>query len=180
MELDSDIESYLRDNGVVIRGRYNDIHTKSIGKGTKISGWSYIGKGSSIGKNCILSNHMDINLNVRIMDDVSIQPFNVFVNDTFVDSGTMIGAFCTTADELYMSPKTDNIIRKPPHVGKNVIIGMCSSYCSCRIGDNSVIGANSFVKDDVPADEVWAGNPAKFIMTRDEFDKRMNKYQSNL
>jgi acetyltransferase-like isoleucine patch superfamily enzyme len=31
------------------------------------------------------------------------------------------------------------------------------------IGKNSVIGCGSVVMCDVPANEVWAGNPAKFI-----------------
>lgn len=31
------------------------------------------------------------------------------------------------------------------------------------IGARSIIGANSVVSGTVPADEIWAGNPAKFI-----------------
>ena len=33
----------------------------------------------------------------------------------------------------------------------------------CTIGDNAVIGAGSVVTKDVPANQVWAGNPARFI-----------------
>lgn len=32
-----------------------------------------------------------------------------------------------------------------------------------RIGKGAVIGAGSVVTKDVPAGEVWAGNPAKFL-----------------
>lgn len=38
---------------------------------------------------------------------------------------------------------------------------------SVTIGDNAVIGAGSIVTTDIPAREVWAGNPAKFIKKRD-------------
>lgn len=31
------------------------------------------------------------------------------------------------------------------------------------IGDRSVVGAGSVVTKDIPADELWAGNPARFI-----------------
>ncbi len=32
-----------------------------------------------------------------------------------------------------------------------------------HIGSNSVIGAGSVVLSDVPENEIWAGNPARFI-----------------
>ena len=31
------------------------------------------------------------------------------------------------------------------------------------IGENSMVGAGSLVRKDIPDNEVWAGNPAKFI-----------------
>lgn len=45
-----------------------------------------------------------------------------------------------------------------------------------RIGNNVVIGAGSVVTDDVPANSVYAGNPAKFICS---FDDYRNKHQEN-
>lgn len=39
----------------------------------------------------------------------------------------------------------------------SVIIG------DVHIGDNATIGAGSVVTKDIPANEVWAGNPAHFI-----------------
>lgn len=37
-----------------------------------------------------------------------------------------------------------------------------------RIGKNSIIGAGSVVAGEIPANEIWAGNPAKFIRKNDE------------
>ena len=34
------------------------------------------------------------------------------------------------------------------------------------IGENAIIGAGSVVTKDIPANEVWAGNPARFIRKR--------------
>lgn len=34
------------------------------------------------------------------------------------------------------------------------------------IGERAIIGAGSVVTKDIPANEVWAGNPAKFIRKR--------------
>ncbi len=58
-------------------------------------------------------------------------------------------------------------------VGNNVFIGADSIVlCNTRIGDNVVIGAGSVVTRDIPSNCVYAGNPAKFVCTFDEFKER--------
>lgn len=50
--------------------------------------------------------------------------------------------------------------------GCNVSIGDGFMTIICKgitIGDHAMIAAGSVVVTDVPADEVWGGNPAKFI-----------------
>lgn len=43
-------------------------------------------------------------------------------------------------------------------------IGARSIICKgVTIGDHAMIAAGSVVVGDVPANEVWGGNPAKFI-----------------
>lgn len=49
-------------------------------------------------------------------------------------------------------------------IGDGCFIGMNTIICkSVTIGDNSVIGAGSIVTKDIPANELWASNPARFI-----------------
>ena len=49
-------------------------------------------------------------------------------------------------------------------MGNDVWIGRDAKILSgVKINDGAVIGANSLVTKDVPADEIWAGNPARFI-----------------
>lgn len=58
-------------------------------------------------------------------------------------------------------------------IGNNVFIGANSLVlCNTRIGDNVVIGAGSVVTHDIPSNSVYAGNPARFICTFEEFTKR--------
>ena len=46
-------------------------------------------------------------------------------------------------------------------------IGCGSIICNpVTIGRNAVVGAGSVVTKDIPDNEVWAGNPAKFIKMR--------------
>jgi maltose O-acetyltransferase len=45
----------------------------------------------------------------------------------------------------------------------------CTILCNVQIGPNSIVGAGSVVSGDIPPNSVYAGNPAKFICTVDEF-----------
>lgn len=53
---------------------------------------------------------------------------------------------------------------RPVRIGDDVFIGTNAIILKgVSIGDRSIIGAGSVVSCDVPADEVWAGNPARRV-----------------
>ena len=53
---------------------------------------------------------------------------------------------------------------EPVHIGKNVwITSRCTILGGIRIGDNSTIGAGSVVTQNIPANCLAAGNPARVI-----------------
>ena len=57
-----------------------------------------------------------------------------------------------------------NIAKAPIVIEDDVFIGArCIINKGVRIGKRAVIAAGSVVTKSVPADEVWGGNPAKFI-----------------
>jgi len=55
-------------------------------------------------------------------------------------------------------------VNKPVTVEMNVFIGAHSLILKgVTIGENSIVGAGSVVTKSIPANQIWAGNPAKFI-----------------
>ncbi|WP_414617740.1 acyltransferase [Dyadobacter sp. 32] len=107
----------------------------SIGKGSGLSGVTIVSWNKiTIGENC------GIGANVSIWD--------------------------TDFHGIYFENRTvkDKIKTAPIHIGNDVWIGAnCMILKGVTIGDRSVIGAGSLVNKNIPPDEVWGGNPAKFI-----------------
>ena len=53
---------------------------------------------------------------------------------------------------------------KPVIIEENVFVGaQCIILKGSCIGRNSVVGAGSVVSANIPENEVWAGNPARFV-----------------
>jgi acetyltransferase-like isoleucine patch superfamily enzyme len=64
---------------------------------------------------------------------------------------------CTAEDGLHVKSR-------PVKIGDHVFVGVNSIILKgVTIGDRAIIGAGSVVGCNVPADEIWAGNPARFI-----------------
>lgn len=58
-------------------------------------------------------------------------------------------------------------------IGDNVFIGINSIILmGSKIGNNVIIGAGSVVSGKIPDNEVWAGNPARFICTIEDYYKK--------
>ena len=63
-------------------------------------------------------------------------------------------------------------------IGNNVFIGWGATILAgSQIGDNVIIGANSVVSGKVSSNSVYAGNPARKIMTLDQFKNKREKKQ---
>lgn len=52
-------------------------------------------------------------------------------------------------------------------IGNHAFIGARTIICSdVEVGEHSIVGAGSVVTKNIPPNEIWAGNPAKFIKKR--------------
>ncbi|MDB5149462.1 MAG: hypothetical protein JWQ57_3482 [Mucilaginibacter sp.] len=109
--------------------------------------------GNNVGISCsaiICNNYISIGDNVKIGGNTAIY-------DSDFHS--------LNSAERNKSPEDlTNIKTKPIIIGKNVFIGASSTILKgVTIGENSIIGACSVVAGNIPENQIWAGNPAKFI-----------------
>lgn len=67
------------------------------------------------------------------------------------------------------------------NIGNNVFIGASAIVLpNVTIGDNVIIGAGAVVTKDLPQDGVYAGNPARKIMTYSQYiTKQKNIFESS-
>lgn len=61
-------------------------------------------------------------------------------------------------------------------IGNHVFVGHGATIlCGVTIGDNVIIGSNSLVNRDIPSNSVYAGNPARYICSFDEYREKRSK-----
>jgi acetyltransferase-like isoleucine patch superfamily enzyme len=126
-----------------------------IGDGTKIrchEGRVEIGAKTVMGQECTISAYQ----RVRIGEQCVIADRAMFID---FDHGVV---------EVERPIRLQGIYKRDVEVGSNVWIG----YGACilrgvRVGDNSIVGTNSVVTRDVPANAVVAGIPARIIRMRE-------------
>ena len=151
-------DSVTLGNGVRL-SCYINAYGCSIGDDTKVGAFVEIQKGAVIGRRCKISSHTFICEGVTIADEVFVGHGVMFTNDKVPRATGANGALQTEADWSVV----------PTRVGTGASIGSGSTLlCGIHIGENAVIGAGSVVTHDVPAGEVWCGNPARFLKKVDD------------
>lgn len=166
-----------------VDGKY--LGFKSIGKDCKISVHAhfYNPENISIGDNvriddfCILSagsGGIEIGSNIHIACFVSM----IGAGKITLHDNVQIAAGCrliSSTDDFsgfyLVGPCVDdnlrNVTSKPITLNKYVVLGAGTKVMpDVVIGVNSATGADTFVKKDIPRDEIWIGNPARYLKVR--------------
>jgi acetyltransferase-like isoleucine patch superfamily enzyme len=126
-----------------------------IGDRTKIrchEGEVIVGQKSVLGQECTISAYR----HVRIGEQCVIADRAMFID---FDHGVV---------EVERPIRLQGIYKRDVDVGSNVWVG----YGACvlrgvRVGDNAVIGTNSVLTKDIPANAVVGGVPARLLRMRD-------------
>lgn len=140
----------------VVLSKMINLYGCQIGDQSRIGAFVEIQKNAKIGKKCKISSHSFVCEGVEIGDECFIGHGVMFTNDLFPRAVNEDGELEKEAD--WMGRFVPTIIEDRVSIGSNAtIIG------GVRLGTGSLIGAGSVVTKDVPAGEIWAGNPARFL-----------------
>jgi acetyltransferase-like isoleucine patch superfamily enzyme len=132
----------------------------------------YIGKGLDIGEFVSIGSMCHIGRNVQIGEKTNIQGSNYIADGTQIGSSVFIGPNSTILNDKY--PPSGGVSKwKPVRVEQDAIIGGgCTILPGAHIGCRAVLGGGSVLTKPLPSGQVWAGNPARYLMTREEYDTR--------
>ena len=89
-----------------------------------------------------------------------------------IGNNVLIGAYCTIFDNDFHSSDpnkrlSDDYGTSPVLIEDNVFLGFnCLILKGVTIGENSVIGANSVVINNIPKNAIAIGNPCKVIIKK--------------
>ena len=116
-----------------------------------------------------VEGNLTIKDNVGISATAIICKHNIIIGNNVIIGGNTV-IYDTNFHSLNASdrntPELDrsNTLSSPVIIEDNVFIGAHVTILKgVTIGANSVIGACSLISKNIPKNEVWAGNPAKFI-----------------
>jgi len=153
-----------------------------IGNNAIIGPLNVIYSGSKIGNNFKTGSHVYIRENNKIGDNVivgsgaKLEQGNRIGNNVTIHTACILGEYATIEDNVWIGPNT--IFYNDPHppcprykecIGAPVIKrgakigGRVSILPGVTVGENALIGANSLVTKDIPANSVVMGSPAKVI-----------------
>lgn len=152
---------FVRNRGCIHIGSHvrirSGLKTNPIGRGTRTCIQVFRGGRLLIGSDVAMSN-----VAISVQSSIIIQDH------------VMIGGGCTIYDTDFHSlnpyirmqtkPVEEHPATKPILIKEYAFIG-AGTYLlkGAVVGRNSVVGAGSVVSGEIPDNQIWAGNPARFI-----------------
>jgi len=140
-----------------------DVKTLHIGAGSRIWQFCVVLEGAQLGRDCNINAQCLIENDVVVGDRVTVKPGVQLWDGLRVEDDVFIGPNVTFTNDKYPRSKrpptsfTQTILRRGASIGANSTV-----LCGVQIGAGAMVGAGSVVTRDVPAGELWFGNPARW------------------
>lgn len=142
----------------------SDCQNKNIPESTNVWQYCVVLPGAQIGENVNICSHCFIENDVKIGNNVTIKCGVQVWDGITIEDDVFIGANVTFTNDKYPKSKNSDWQLLTTVVKRGASIGAGSTILpGLTIGENAVVGAGSVVTKDVPANELWVGNPAHFV-----------------
>lgn len=128
-----------------------------------------------LGRNLASSIRVEENAQIVVGNNVGMSNVSLWAKTKIIiDDNVKIGADCLIFDSdmhsldfiqrRTISSDSTNAKSSPITIKEDVFIGTRSVICKgVTIGARSIVASGSVVVKSIPDDEIWGGNPAKFI-----------------
>ena len=117
-----------------------------------------------LGSHCNICALCFIENNVKIGNNVTLKSGVFLWDGVTIGNNVFIGPNVTFTNDKYPRSKQYPLDFEKTNIDDEASIGAGSVIlCGITIGKNSMIGAGSVVTKNVPSNQLWLGNPAKFI-----------------
>lgn len=141
-----------------------DVQTTRIGAQSRIWQFAVVLQGASIGDNCNINSHTFIENDVVIGNNVTIKCGVYLWDGIRIHNNVFIGPNATFTNDKFPRSKQYPSAFQPIIIEEGASIGANATILGgITIGKHAMIGAGSVVTRNVPANELWVGNPARFV-----------------
>jgi len=140
-----------------------DVQSENIGENTRIWQFCVVLPGAMIGEDCNICFSSYVENQVKIGDRVTVKNGVYLCDGVTVEDQVFIGPNTTFTNNNHPRskeyvPVTETLVKRGASIGAGCVV-----LAGVTIGEHAMIGAGSVVTRDVPDNELWMGNPARFV-----------------
>jgi acetyltransferase-like isoleucine patch superfamily enzyme/dTDP-4-dehydrorhamnose 3,5-epimerase-like enzyme len=136
----------------------------SIGAGTRVWAFAHVLGGAKIGRNCNLCDHIFIENDVVLGDEVTVKCGVYLWDGVELQDKVFVGPNATFTNDKYPRSREHpeqyarTVVCRGASIGANATI-----LPGLRIGERAMVGAGALVTRDVPPNAIVTGNPARIV-----------------
>ena len=146
-----------------------DCNNPNIPESTNIWQFCVVFPKCRIGENCNICANVLIENEVEIGSNVTVKSGVQLWDGVTLEDYVFVGPNVTFTNDRYPRSKNADYKMEYTRVCRGASIGANSTICpGVTIGEKAIVGAGSVVTKNIPAGELWLGNPARFIKKIEE------------